>query len=82
MDHVKQIYLKAYLGVMALYVFLNKGIAYTYLVEALWLMGLFIIFLNRKSFELILNKKNQATFIFPRNQFSLYLKSCWNLFVV
>ena len=56
MDHVKQIYLKAYLGVMALYVFLNKGIAYTYLVEALWLMGLFIIFLNRKSFELILNK--------------------------
>lgn len=64
MDHVKQIYLKAYLGVMALYVFFNKGIAYTYLVEALWLMGLFIIFLNRKSFELILNKKTKLLLFF------------------
>lgn len=64
MDHVKQLYLKFYIAVMALYVFLNKGIAYTYLVETLWLTGLFIIFLDRKNYELSLNRKTKLLLVF------------------
>jgi hypothetical protein len=41
---------------MTLYVFLNKGVAYTYLVEALWLFGILLLFMDRKKAELIWNK--------------------------
>lgn len=82
MELVKNLYLKAYLWVIALYVFLNKGIAYTYLVEALWLMGLFLIFLNRKSFELILNKKTKLLLFFLGISLVYILKGRWRLFMV
>ncbi|MFA9199394.1 MAG: hypothetical protein ACEQSO_08160 [Aquirufa sp.] len=36
MDVVKKLYLQAYFFVMALYVFFNKGIAYSFLAEAMW----------------------------------------------
>ena len=38
---------------MSCYVFFNKGIAYSYMVELLWLLGLILIFLSRRSYEFI-----------------------------
>jgi hypothetical protein len=49
---------------MTLYVFLNKGIAYTYLVEALWLFGILLLFINRKKVELIWNKTTKLILFF------------------
>ena len=64
MDLVKNLYLRAYLLVMTLYVFLNKGVAYTYLVEALWLFGILLLFMNRKKVELIWNKTTKLILFF------------------
>jgi len=64
MDLVKNLYLRAYLLVMTLYVFLNKGIAYTYLVEVLWLFGILLLFINRKKVELIWNKTTKLILFF------------------
>lgn len=64
MGLVKNLYLRAYLLVMTLYVFLNKGIAYTYLVEALWLFGILLLFINRKKVELIWNKTTKLILFF------------------
>ena len=47
----KRVYLNLYFFVMACYVFFNKGVAYSYLVEAVWLLGLVLIFLSRRSYE-------------------------------
>jgi hypothetical protein len=49
---------------MTLYVFLNKGVAYTYLVEALWLFGILLLFINRKKVEIIWNKSTKLILFF------------------
>jgi hypothetical protein len=49
---------------MTLYVFLNKGIAYTYLVEALWLFGILLLLMHRKKVELIWNKTTKLILFF------------------
>jgi hypothetical protein len=49
---------------MTLYVFLNKGVAYTYLVEALWLLGILLLFMHRKKVELIWNKTTKLLLFF------------------
>jgi hypothetical protein len=64
MEIVKNLYLRAYLLVMTLYVFLNKGVAYTYLVEALWLLGILLLFMQRKKVELIWNKTTKLLLFF------------------
>jgi hypothetical protein len=64
MELVKNLYLRAYLLVMTLYVFLNKGVAYTYLVEALWLFGILLLFMDRKKIELIWNKTTKLILFF------------------
>ena len=64
MELVKNLYLRAYLLVMTLYVFLNKGVAYTYLVEALWLFGILILLMHRKKVELIWNKTTKLILFF------------------
>lgn len=64
MDLVKNLYLRAYLLVMTLYVFLNKGVAYTYLVEALWLFGILLLLMHRKKVELIWNKSTKLILFF------------------
>jgi len=64
MEIVKNLYLKAYLLVMTLYVFLNKGVAYTYLVEALWLIGILLLLMDRKKVELIWNKTTKLLLFF------------------
>ncbi len=42
---------------MMFYAFFNKGIAYSYLAEILLITGVILIFLNRKHFEIHLDKK-------------------------
>ena len=74
MDLVKNLYLRAYLLVMTLYVFLNKGIAYTYLVEALWLFGILLLFINRKKVELIWNKATKLILFFIAISFIYILR--------
>jgi hypothetical protein len=74
MDLVKNLYLRAYLLVMTLYIFLNKGIAYTYLVEALWLFGILLLFLNRKKVELIWNKTTKLILFFIAISFIYILR--------
>jgi hypothetical protein len=64
MEIVKNLYLRAYLLVMTLYVFLNKGVAYTYLVEALWLFGILLLLMDRKKVELIWNKTTKLILFF------------------
>ena len=64
MDLVKNLYLRAYLLVMTLYVFLNKGVAYTYLVEALWLFGILLLLMDRKKVELVWNKTTKLILFF------------------
>jgi len=64
MELVKNLYLRVYLLVMTLYVFLNKGVAYTYLVEALWFFGILLLLMNRKKVELIWNKTTKLLLFF------------------
>jgi hypothetical protein len=64
MELVKTLYLRVYLLAMTLYVFLNKGVAYTYLVEALWLFGILLLLMDRKKVELIWNKKTKLILFF------------------
>jgi hypothetical protein len=64
MELVKNLYLKAYLLAMTLYVFLNKGVAYTYLVEAIWLFGILLLFMDRKKVELIWNTTTKLILFF------------------
>jgi hypothetical protein len=49
---------------MTLYVFLNKGVAYTYLVELLWLFGILLLLMDRKKVEFIWNKTTKLILFF------------------
>ena len=74
MDLVKNLYLRAYLLVMTLYIFLNKGIAYTYLVEALWLFGILLLLMHRKKVELLWNKTTKLILFFIAISFLYILR--------
>jgi len=64
MQAIKHLYLKIYFIAMALYVFFNKGIAYSFMAEILWAMGLFIILLNRKKYEFVWTRQVKILFFF------------------
>lgn len=57
MKWIKGLYLNAYLIVLALYVYLGKGIAYSYAAEVLLVLGIIIIAIDYKSFELFKDKR-------------------------
>jgi hypothetical protein len=59
---------------MTLYVFLNKGIAYTYLVEAIWLFGILLLLMDRKKVELIWNKTTKLILFFIAISFIYILR--------
>jgi hypothetical protein len=59
---------------MTFYVFLNKGVAYTYLVEALWLFGILLLFIQRKKVELIWNKTTKLILFFIAVSFVYILR--------
>jgi hypothetical protein len=74
MELVKNLYLKAYLLVITLYVFLNKGVAYTYLVEAIWLFGILLLLMDRKKVEFIWNKTSKLILFFIAISFVYILR--------
>lgn len=47
---LKRVYMHFYLVVFALYVYFNRGIAYTYLAELTWLIGILMIIKNWKNY--------------------------------
>jgi len=57
MELINKLYLRFYFIVMLLYAIFNKGIAYTFLVELLLVIGLLLILVNRQSYQLFLNNK-------------------------
>jgi len=59
---------------MTLYVFLNKGVAYTYLVEVLWLFGILLLLMHRKKVELIWNKTTKLILFFIAISFVYILR--------
>ena len=62
MQLLNRIYIRTYFIIMMLYGFFNKGIAYSYLAEVLLGIGVILIFLNRKHFEIHLDKKQIIIF--------------------
>lgn len=64
MDAVKKLYLQAYFFVMALYVFFNKGIAYSFLAEAIWVGGFIVLFLTRKNYAFGWDKRTKILVFF------------------
>jgi hypothetical protein len=59
---------------MTLYIYLNKGVAYTYLVEALWLFGILLLLMHRKKVELIWNKTTKLILFFIAISFLYILR--------
>ena len=74
MELVKNLYLRSYLLVMTLCIFLNKGVAYTYLVEVLWFFGILLLFTNRRKVELIWNKSTKLILLFLAISFIYILR--------
>jgi len=64
MQLLNRTYIKLYILVLLLYVFFNKGVAYSYLAEILLVAGIFILFINRKQFEIGLDRKQILVGIF------------------
>jgi len=64
MEAVKKLYLKAYFFVMALYVFFNKGIAYSFFAEAIWVGGFIILFITRKEYTFGWDKRTKILAFF------------------
>ncbi|MEI8074780.1 MAG: hypothetical protein WCH78_08525, partial [Bacteroidota bacterium] len=59
MNNFKRLYINFYVLVYALYAFLNKGIAYSYLVEILFVVGLVILLKDFKNLEIVWNRPVQ-----------------------
>ena len=75
MQIIKNIYLKFYLLILTLYVFINKGIAYSFLVEILFLFGVLLFILLRKETYLIWDKKVKMLIFFMILSF-IYIFVC------
>jgi len=64
MQLLNRVYTRIYIIVLLLYVLFNKGVAYSYLAEILLIAGIFILFINRKQFEIHLDRKSIIVSIF------------------
>ena len=64
MQLLNRAYIKIYLFVLLLYIFFNKGVAYSYMAEILMAAGIFILFINRKQIEIGLDRKQIIISIF------------------
>lgn len=74
MQLLNRAYIKLYFLVLLLYIFFNKGVAYSYMAEILLVAGIFILFINRKNVELGLDRKQILAAIFIITSF-LYIIS-------
>lgn len=63
MPKYNRIYLNFYFGVLFFYLLFNKGVAYTFLAEIILVIGVLMIFLQRKQFEFYISKKYSIIFL-------------------
>ena len=71
---VKNLYIRLYFIVMMLYVFLNKGVAYSFLAELMWATGIVLLLLNRKTLEIPNTRSVKFLFFFLVVSFIYILK--------
>jgi len=64
MQLLNRAYIKIYFLVLLLYVFFNKGFAYSYMAELILVAGILILFINRKNVELGIDIKQILVSIF------------------
>jgi hypothetical protein len=64
MHLLNRAYIKLYFLILLFYVFFNKGVAYSYMAEIILVAGIFILFINRKKFEIALDRKQIIIGIF------------------
>jgi hypothetical protein len=64
MQLLNRAYIKLYFFVLLFYVFFNKGVAYSYSAELILVAGICILFINRKYFEIGVDKKQIIVGIF------------------
>ena len=69
MQLLNRAYIKLYFLVLLLYIFFNKGVAYSYMAEFVLVAGVFILFINRKQFEIGLDRKQILVGIFILTSF-------------
>ena len=73
MHLLNRAYISLYFLVLLLYIFLNKGVAYSYMAEIVFIVGIFILFVNRKFFEIALDRKQIIVGIFIITSFLFIL---------
>lgn len=74
----KYIYLQWVVAVYAIYLYFNKGIAYTYLVEITWILGLLLILKNIRAYVFVWRKESILIMLFlaiTATQFIVGLRS-------
>ena len=82
MQLLNRAYLKLYFLVLLLYVFFNKGVAYSYMAEILLVAGIFILFINRKNFEIGLDRKQIIVGIFLFISFLFILVGLFQYYIL
>ncbi len=61
---IKNTYLNLYFIVLVLYLIFDKGIAYSFLIEFTWLVGIILVFVTRNYITFILNSKSKLIYFF------------------
>jgi len=61
---IKKLYSQLYFLIMALYVFFNKGVAYSFGAEILWVLGFIILLLSRRTYHFIWDKRTILLLLF------------------
>jgi len=67
-----RVYRQLYVIVFALYVYFNRGIAYTYLAEMVWFLGLLLMARNWKAYLFPWDRKVAFAGFFSIGLFSLH----------
>ena len=84
MQNVKNYLFHFYFFIFTLYVFLNKGVAYTYFVEILWVLGILFILNYWKNYKILLSYRIKYIifFIFLSFIYILYGVTKYNIIKV
>ncbi len=78
MSRIKKTYLNLYVFVLALYVYFNKGVAYSFLAETVLVLGVLLILFDRKRFEILWEKRTYLLVLFLIITTAFLLKGLMN----
>ena len=82
MQLLNRSYIKIYFLVLLLYVFFNKGVAYSYMAEIILVVGIFILFINRIKFEIGLDRRQILIGIFIIISFLFIITGVFKYFIL